>query len=140
MVFTFQPIRSRQFLAGIYRLNIVTREGKTYTSTSESLTPVNPMQQVTASVQEKDGQRGASIDVSAFDASGDSKYYRYEYVETYKVIAPEWDDERTILAPVPGEPQGILIVPREGESKTCYGTQTSNDIIQTTTVGQNETA
>lgn len=122
-----------------YRLNIVTREGKTYTSTSETLTPVNPMQQVTASVQEKDGQRGASIDVQAFDASGSSKYYRYEYTETYKIIAPEWDDERTILSPfVPGESQGILIVPRTGETKICYGSQSSNDIIQTTTVGQNE--
>jgi Domain of unknown function (DUF4249) len=129
-----------QAVAGkTYRLNIVTREGKTYTSTSESLTPVNPMQQVTASVQEKDGQRGASINVSAFDPSGNSQYYRYEYAETYKIIAPEWDDERTILAPfVPGEPQGILIVPREGETKICYNTQNSNDIIQTTTVGQNE--
>jgi uncharacterized protein DUF4249 len=122
-----------------YRLHIITSDGKTYNSQGEELTAENPMQSVVPTVSSKNGDRGVSIIVNSFDPAFNSKYYRYEYEETYKIIAPEWDDERAILVSgAPGEPQGISIIPRVGESKICYGTANSIDIIQTSTTGLNQ--
>jgi hypothetical protein len=118
-----------------YRLNIVTSDGKSYNSTNETLTPVNAMESVVPTVQYKNGEKGVGIVVNAYDATANSKYYRYEYEETYKIISPVWDDERTILLPFEAgqQHQGIGIIPRVGETQTCYGTKNSDDIIQTST-------
>jgi hypothetical protein len=125
-----------QAVAGkTYRLTIVTSEGKSYSSTVETLTPVNEMQTVIPKVQTNNGDRGVAIMVNSFDPTSQSKYYRYEYEETYKIIAPAWDDDRAILLPFePGdEHQGIAVIPRVGETQTCYATKKSDDIIQATT-------
>ena len=115
-----------------YRLNITTQNGKTYQSSSEVLTTENPMQEVTPTVMQKDGQRGVGIVVNCYDPSNSSKYYRYDYVETYKIIAPQWDNDKTILTQ-DSNGTGILIVPRTEETQTCYSTVSSTDIIQTST-------
>ncbi|MGH2664908.1 DUF4249 domain-containing protein [Flavobacterium sp.] len=124
----------------IYQLHITTANGKSYTSTNEKLTTVNEIQSIIPSVVTRDGVRGVEINVNSYDPTNTSKYYRYEYEETYKVIAPEWDDEKTILAPpVPGEPhQGILIIPRVGETRTCFTTKNSDNILLTSTTGSSE--
>ena len=122
-----------------YRLNIMTKDGRSYSSSSETLTTVNNIENITPTVTNKEGQRGVQINVNSYDPSHSSKYYRYEYEETYKIIAPYWDYEMTRLAPYQsGEPQGILVLPRVGESKTCFTTKKSEDIILTTTSGLSE--
>jgi ABC-type uncharacterized transport system auxiliary subunit len=123
-----------------YWLNIETKDGRNYTSTAEVLSPLNPIQDVTASVQAKDGARGVGINVKCFDPTRSSQYYRYEYEESYKIIAPVWDDEKTILTPFDQEVghQGIAVVPRTQETQICYATVKSNDIIQNTTTGQSD--
>lgn len=116
----------------LYRLSITTQNGKTYQSSSETLTTDNPMQEVVPTVMQKNGQRGVGIVVKSYDPNNMSKYYRYTYEETYKIIAPQWDNDRTILTQ--GENgTGILIIPRTEETKTCYSTENSTDIIQTST-------
>ena len=90
------------------------------------------MQEVIPTVMQRNGERGVGIVVKSYDSNNTSKYYRYEYVETFKVIAPQWDDERTILTQSATGP-GILVIPRTQETQTCYSTQNSNDIIQTST-------
>ena len=131
----FQAVAGRT-----YRLNIVTSDGRTYNSTPEQMSPVNNMESLVPTVQVKNNERGVGLVVNSFDPTGSSKYYRYEYEETYKIIAPFWDDEKTILAPFePGDlHQGILIVPRTEETQTCYHTNISDEIIQTTTTGLGE--
>lgn len=123
-----------------YRLSIITKDGKKYESSPELLTPENEMQSVIPTVQTLNKKRGVAIVVNSFDPSKLSKYYRYEYEETYKVIAPEWSDQRAILLPYePGDlHQGIKIIPRNGETRTCFTTRNSDEIILTTTNGLNE--
>lgn len=124
-----------------YRLNITTQDGKNYNSSGEQLTAVNEIQSLIPSVQVKNGDKGVSINVNSFDPTGSSKYYRYEYEETYKVIAPEWHPDKAILLPaLPGnDHQEIGIVPRNnGETRICYSTVLSNDILQTATTDLNE--
>lgn len=131
----FQAIPGRK-----YRLEITTHDGKTYYSASETLSTVNEIQGVNASVQTVDGQRGVLISVDSFDPNNSSKYYRYEYEETYKIVAPLWDQDKAItLPPLSGNThKEIGIVPRVGESKICYSTQKSKDILMASTNSLNE--
>jgi hypothetical protein len=124
-----------------YRLKITTADGKTYSSSGQKLSAINEMQSVVPTVQVKDGQKGVAIIVNSFDAQGNSKFYRYEYEETFKVIAPEWNPNKAILLPPleGSDHEEIGIVPRNpGETKTCYTTNRSSDIIQTSTIGLQE--
>ena len=121
-----------------YRLNITTAQGRTYNSTSEVLSPINEMQNVTASVKTKNGLRGVAITANSFDPSRSSQFYRYEYEETYKIKTPKWDAFKAILAD-DNPNDTIVLVPRDNtEIRTCYSTDNSNDIIQTTTVDLSE--
>ncbi len=124
-----------------YRLNITTADGKSYSSSGENLTAVNEMQSVVPTVQVKNGEKGVAIIVNSYDPQANSKYYRYEYEETYKIIAPQWSPEKAILLPpLEGNTyEEIGVVPKgPGETRTCYSTVNSNEIIQTSTVGLNE--
>lgn len=126
----FQAVPGRK-----YRLDITTDEGKSYYSTSQTLTTINEIQSIDATVETRNGDRGVEINVNSYDPTGTSKYYRYKYEETYKIIAPVWDDEMTRLAPLqPGEEhQAIMVLPRTKETKTCYTTKKEDNIILTST-------
>lgn len=121
----------------VYRLNITTRNGKTYTSSSEVLSAINEIQDVVPSVQVRGGQRGVEINVQSYDPTNSSKYYRYEYEETYKIIAPQWSPSRATIGGEPGFEE-INIIPRVGESRICYSTVPSINVLLTTTSGQSE--
>ncbi|MGH2664909.1 DUF4249 domain-containing protein [Flavobacterium sp.] len=131
----FQALPTRN-----YTLHITTNDGKRYSSTTEMLTTVNEIQNIVPTVATKEGVRGVEININSFDPNNTSKYYRYEYEETYKIITPFWDSERAIIIPPsePGGERGIGLIPRVGESKTCYSTDSSNTIILNSTVGLNE--
>lgn len=66
--------------------------------------------------------------VDGYDASGDSKYYRYEYEKTYKIIAPKWSFKDMVANPIIYQ---ISFLKKTKEEKTCYNTIISNTIIQT---------
>ncbi|TJY33461.1 DUF4249 domain-containing protein [Pontimicrobium aquaticum] len=121
-----------------YTLHIITSNGREYFSSDVSLVSgkkpvtINPIRRVN-----DDGIVGVDILVNSFDDSNNSKYYKYEYEETYKIIAPLWNS----LDLVPsgfgcGSP--FTLVPKQTEQKTCYNTVLSNTIIQTNTVNLNE--
>lgn len=81
----FQAIPNTQ-----YQLHINTKNGRSFESSPETLTTITPMQSVVAAIEEKDDVNGVGIRVRSFDPAHTSTYYRYEYEETYKVIAPKW--------------------------------------------------
>lgn len=123
----------------IYTLHIVTADGKTYQSTPETLTAVNAIQDVVPTVTTSNGVRGVSINAKSFDANNASKYYRYEYEETYKIIAPMWDPLRAITVPGDNGHDEIELIPREPvETRICYSTVKSQDILLTSTTSQSE--
>ncbi|MEX0313076.1 MAG: DUF4249 family protein, partial [Allomuricauda sp.] len=57
---------------------------------------------------------------------------RYEYVETYKIIAPDWNSTALENRPQPVCPLTVK-VGREREERVCYGTKVSNEIILAST-------
>jgi hypothetical protein len=125
----FQAIPERE-----YRLNINTIDGRTFESSIEKLTTINPMQSVTATVEPKDSLRGVAIRVNSFDPNNQSKYYRYEYEETYKIVSPKWRPTKAIL-----DSNGSLVfIPNRTDIKICYGSKKSTDILLESTDIQNE--
>ncbi|WET04768.1 DUF4249 domain-containing protein [Flavobacterium sp. YJ01] len=122
----FEVISGRQ-----YRLEIKTKDGKVYESSSETLTTATPIADIipTAVTKEKEGL-GVQINVNSYDPTGTSKYYRYEYEETYKIVAPKWSSERAVVT----GPQRITVEEdNDPNKKVCYATKKSTDIIITNT-------
>ena len=82
----FQILPNRQ-----YTLEIKTTDGKVYESSPEILPAVNQIESIVPSViTNKDNQVGVQINVNSYDPARTSKYYRFEYEESYKIIAPKW--------------------------------------------------
>ena len=128
--------------AGVnYQLFVSTNDGKDYQSPSVQLAPETQIDDVYASREVNSiGNDIMSIFVDSFDPTRSSNYYRYEYEETYKIIAPDWTREDFLILqdgegndlPVPG------FTTRPLEEQTCYNTVLSNSIIQTSTTNLTE--
>ncbi len=74
-----------------YTLEITTLEGKHYESTPMMLPEPAALEQVYAEAAVNDrGEEGISILLDAASASNQSRLYRFEYEETYKIVAPYW--------------------------------------------------
>ena len=120
-----------------YQLKIKTKDDKTYTSNNQKIIGESPIQNVVAkaTVFADNGgieKEGITISAESYDANRNSNYYRYEYEETYKIVAPLWvPREIEILSRV--WPFKTKLVFRKREEKTCFKTTISNNIIQTET-------
>lgn len=117
-----------------YQLSVTTNDGRSYSSTVMEMTESTTIDEVSAQrITNDEGVDGMAIYVDSFDPSGNSVNYRYEYEETYKIIAPRHNKNTLeILFSVYPECEA-RIVPREVEERVCYATNLSNRIIQTTT-------
>jgi hypothetical protein len=116
-----------------YILNIKTSNGRTYSSSPTILSQATQIDAVYA-VRETNinGVNGMSIYVDSFDPTGNSKYYRYSYEETYKIIAPRWVSEDLVLT----DANNCLVdlrPTRPQEERVCYNTVASNTINQIST-------
>jgi len=116
-----------------YQLNIQTAEGSSYASELVSLPENAEMTAVYAERITNDlGVEGVAIYTDTALLPGAAPFLRYQYEETYKVIAPLWSPFDMLV--VDPEPPYTLdsfdLVPREQEERVCYGTQRSNRIIQ----------
>lgn len=134
-----------------YQLKIRTSAGKNYTSDQQVLTTETKIDNVTATVANFNGERGVQINVNSYDPTNTSKYYRYEYNETYKIIAPYWDYRETKLVNIPAIPadpsndfpgsparEDIIVSIRKNETRICYSSKKSNDIILNSTNSQSD--
>jgi hypothetical protein len=120
-----------------YRLRVVTKDGKSYTSRSETLTTVNEIESLSTNVTTIDNEKGIQIFANSNDPTGKSRYYRYDYDETYKIVAPKWVNTEaitTIFKNNPDETGEIILQPRSPkEVRTCYSNKKSDKIILTNT-------
>ncbi len=124
-----------------YRLLVTTGNGRSYVSEKRRLPTVAQIDNLYAErITHDDGIDGIAIYVDSFDPSGGSRNYRYEYEETYKIIAPKWvSQDLVVTVPGPGIPPcAVEVVPRENEERICYATDNSNSIILEDTNGLEE--
>ena len=115
-----------------YRLLITTTGGSTYASDTVVLPQVTQIDDLTAArVVTDDGNEGMGIFVESYDPTGNSRNYRYEYEETYKIVAPDWTP-RDLVLPSEGSCQ-VELVNDEWSVRECFMTNVSNSIIQYST-------
>lgn len=120
-----------------YQLEITTAEGRGYSSKPIA---INGTSEIVNAYAEKvvsdSGVEGIGIFIDNTSVAGNAKNFRFNYKETYKIIAPVWSPYEFKLTnydpcalPVPT--YNLEIVERQEEQQTCYNTVTSNTIIQT---------
>lgn len=115
-----------------YALQIQTDDGRNYSSSTSQLPPSTALERLYAErIVNSDGVEGIGIFVDSFDPTGNAQNYRYNYEETFRVIAPDWKPTDLIGDPAGG--CGVLVAAKEQEEQTCYRTQVSANIIQTST-------
>jgi hypothetical protein len=133
----FQAIPEKE-----YRLSINTSDGRSFVSSTETLTPINPIQDVKAVVETKDNLRGVSIKVTSFDPTSTANYYRYEYEEAYKIIAPSWSlNKAIVIPPVSIDPRAeptYALIPNSPDTRICYNTKKSTEVLLTSTAELND--
>ncbi|MEN2489309.1 DUF4249 domain-containing protein [Flavobacterium sp. B11] len=120
-----------------YQLKITTSSGKSYVSSTEILPTENSIDLETE-IADKDGARGVQVNVKSFDPTNTSKYYRYEYEETYKIITPYNIQTRLKLVQKSDYSYSFEKVPAEPNTQICYTTKHSTGIRQTNTVNLTE--
>ncbi|MBT8223691.1 MAG: DUF4249 domain-containing protein, partial [Eudoraea sp.] len=77
-----------------YELFIQTADGAYYRSDPVALTGKAELTNIYAERMTNEfGIEGVAIYIDATELEGDAKNYRYTFDETYKIIAPAWDDE-----------------------------------------------
>jgi len=125
-----------QAIAGVkYKLTIETSNGNNYVSNLETLTTVTPLEEITASAVTNNGVRGVEIAANSYDPLNTSKYYRYTYEETYKVIVPRWSPNKLTFT---SDNEIIISLRDDPETRTCYTTNKSNNIILASTIEMTE--
>ena len=128
-----------------YTLMVHTSDGTIYNSDPESFESESQIEEVYANREANEkGEDGIFIFTDSFDSSSESKYFRYEFEETYKIIAPNWSPLGFDLTNYePCNPDfsstqilyDLAIVSREQEEQTCYNTIYSKQITQASTAG-----
>jgi hypothetical protein len=133
-----------------YSLLIETSNGRTYTSNNVQLTSATTIDNLYVERDyNENGIEGISLYIDSYDPTGNSKYYRHEYEETYKVIAPLYASEELISngvqfpilqANIPDfesleEVIDFLVTRqfRPEQEQICYNTVKSNHLILTNT-------
>ncbi len=144
--FDFQEVEPGQYISVSpfsaqantnYRLMITTSDGRSYSSTDTQLTQQSQVDQVYAVREtDDDGVNGMSIYVDSFDPTGNSKYYRYSYLESYKVVAPSWVDKDLIVTDQ--DKCLVEVIDRVEQQQVCFSTTKSIEYNLTTTTGLTE--
>lgn len=127
----------------IYQLFITTQNGKTYTSQPTEMPSVTQVDDL-AAIRETnaEGIDGVTIYADSYDPTGNSRYYRYEFEETYLILAPFAISPEEVVVLSDNPPYSIetsvTTEPRSREERTCFNTLFNNTIVQTQTTGLQE--
>lgn len=119
-----------------YTLHI-NNNGKLYKSSETVLSPEAELSDVYAQLSTLNDESGIYVFVDVDNPTGNSQFFRYEFEETYKIVAPNPSTlDFTLTDSYPGEYE-IETFPRTDEIETCFSTKVSSGIIQASTEGLN---
>ncbi|NVK52128.1 MAG: DUF4249 domain-containing protein [Flavobacteriaceae bacterium] len=116
-----------------YQLSITTSKGVVYESKPTKITSASKIDDVYVTLGKNIANEDEfSINVDSYDPNNKSKYYRYEYEETYKIEAPFWSPLEAVV--INSNPKRVEIINKKDKTKkVCYQTNYSKGIIQTET-------
>ncbi|MFS4491682.1 DUF4249 domain-containing protein [Maribacter sp. 2308TA10-17] len=123
-----------------YRLEVMTTDGKSYTSEIVIAPEKVAIENLYVEREINDfGEEGVSIFLDSKSSTSDAKYFRYEFKETYKIIAPTWDPfEFEVIDREPcadGDAYEVGIKVKEEQNRVCFGSALSKNVIQASTKG-----
>lgn len=136
------PIQFEQVSPGVYRstivfaaepgtdyqLRVIDENGEIYTSPQVQSTTPTTIDEISARrVLNEDGQDGVEIYVDGTASSDNAAYFRYEYVETYRIESFYQLSKELVVASE--SPPILELRIKEREEKTCYKTEESNSIM-----------
>ncbi len=122
-----------------YILEIRTQDGKVYVSEREKIPSKVPIESIQGKRKESEsGNEGIGILISNSIEQDTPTFFRYEYSETYKIVAPdfepfEWDEVDYDFFMNDDDGWEVTIKPREEDVRVCYGNNLSEDLILTST-------
>ena len=120
-----------------YTLQITTSNGENYQSEATPTPPNIPITEMRATLVTSDlGEEGVGIFLDNTSASTEPTFFRFEYEETYKIIAPRWDPfDLEVIHYIACDtiPYQVGITTREEEQRVCFSSAVSNQIIQAST-------
>ncbi|WP_164674860.1 DUF4249 domain-containing protein [Flagellimonas maritima] len=115
----------------LYSLSVVTQQGDSFTGGPVSIEQKAELEEIRAvRSTTEDGEEGIAIVADGFDPTGEAVFYRYDYVETFKIVSvanPQFD-----LIVVSENPPLLEKVPKTRQENICYRTQFSNSILLAT--------
>jgi len=119
-----------------YQLFITTKSGETFESELAKTSSQSVLNGIQVEINKSlTGEDEFRMYADSYDPTGKSKYYRYTYEETYKIVAPYWSP----LKAVPISATEAIIVPKTDlNQRICYVTKNSVGIIQTETSNLSE--
>jgi len=121
----------------IYQLKIETQNGKTYSSTDQNLTETAQLEEVNFKVTKKqfEDEDEVQITVNTFSSNSEANNFLYEYEETYKIVSRYWSHltfDTSVYPPL------VIKKVNPDDTRFCYNTRFSNEILQTETSSLSE--
>jgi len=112
-----------------YKLSITTADGRSYSSETKSLVGDVSIDDFSVSQGvNSDNEEGLSFELSSSNSNSEGNYYRIDYEETYKIIAPYWSAYDAVIFAEGFHTIDVRAILRETEEKECYGNFKSNRI------------
>ena len=123
-----------------YRLRITTSDGRQYATDAETVSAAAEITNLYAERTSNDfGEDGMAIYVNSQGNENSSKYFRYEYEETFKIIAPFYSPSDAVVVRQESPIFQYGLVERESR-QACYGRRISNRIVLANTDAQETNA
>lgn len=120
-----------------YTLQISAIDGKEYVSSTIATPKSSMVEDFRAQRINNDNEdEGVGIFLDITSDGPDPAYFRYEFEETYKIIAPRWEPLRMRVVqdqPCQEIPFTVDLVPWEDERRTCFGSSRNTNLIQGST-------
>ena len=122
-----------------YQLLITTSNGASYASTAETMPENVPIADLSIQRQTNDlGEDGVAVFLDNTSLGTRPRYFRYDYEEHYKIVAPNWDPfEFEIIDSVActdGDAFEVIKIPKNTlAGRVCYGKASNTDIILAST-------
>ena len=123
-----------------YTLDINTNNGTGYISDLITVLGTSAITNLYAEKAENDnGEEGIAIYADSEPISGNAEYFKYTYDETYKIVAPYWQNFEFELTDYDGIDDivdyNLEVAEKTVEDRICYNTVSSNTIDLLSTAG-----
>ncbi|MBO0323075.1 DUF4249 domain-containing protein [Muricauda sp. CAU 1633] len=114
-----------------YALEVTTKDGRQYASNTVQMAGISNIDTLFAVRMFNDfGEEGMGIFMDGSSSGDGPGYYRYEYEETYRIVAPHFRTEDLVVVEQEPPLQDYLeLGPRSGDEFVCYPTDHSIRLI-----------